>query len=228
MNETYSDIVGKSVGFFHEDAGATADYVVGSDQTFGPLRSLVDPGSISIFDGFPFPDAYRNRYEFAIFRNTLFTTTNRRMRVSTSGTGGANRTTGLSVEGVGDAGRGEVERIFFRAITDLMPSATSLPLAADAISAGATDLAGGSEAQRAIAQALAAAGLQPKMSLRDPPTDDRARAGHAGVEPGSRGHGPRELAAGVEGREQVAFRKRWNEAVDSGPLRSRSVRGQAG
>ena len=32
--------------------------------------------------------------------------------------GGTNRTTGLSVEGVGDASRSEVERIFFRAIVD--------------------------------------------------------------------------------------------------------------
>jgi len=73
--------------------------------------------------------------------------------------GGANRTTGLRVEGVGDPGRGEVERIFFRAMTDLMPSATSLPLTADAIRQAAADLAAGSEAQRAIAQALAAVGL---------------------------------------------------------------------
>ena len=205
VNEAYSDIVGKSVGFFHEDAGATADYVVGGEQTFGPLRSLADPGSISIFDGFPFPDAYRNRYEFAIFRNTLLTTTNRSYAGVDLGDepedweyagvvfvdgefafllpggsgyggehwnstilshafylaieGGANRTTGLSVEGVGDAGRGEVERIFFRAMTDLMPSATSLPLTANAIRQAAADLAAGSEAQRAIAQALVAVGL---------------------------------------------------------------------
>ena len=205
VNEAYSDIVGKSVGFFHEDAGATADYIVGSDQTFGPLRSLADPGSISIFDGFPFPDAYQNRYEFAIFRNTLLTTTNRSYAgvdpedepedweyagvVFVDGEfafllpggagyggehwnsmilshafylaieGGANRTTGLSVEGVGDAGRAEVERIFFRALTELMPSATSLPLTANAIRQAAADLAAGSEAQRAVAQALTAVGL---------------------------------------------------------------------
>ena len=205
VNEAYSDIVGKSVGFFHEDAGAKADYLVGSDQTFGPIRSLTDPGSLSIFDGFPFPDAYENRYEFAIFRNTILTTTNRSYGgldvgdepddweyaglVFVNGQfafflpggsgyggehwnstilshafylaieGGANRTTGLSVEGVGDAGRGEVERIFFRALTDLMPSATSLPLTAAAIRQAAADLAPGSEEQRAIAQALAAVGL---------------------------------------------------------------------
>ena len=75
--------------------------------------------------------------------------------------GGTNRTTGLSVEGVGDAGRGEVERIFFRAMTDLMPSAATLPLAADAIRQAAADLDPDGDAQRAIKQALVAVGLPP-------------------------------------------------------------------
>ncbi|MCY4601036.1 MAG: M4 family metallopeptidase [Acidobacteria bacterium] len=207
VNETYSDIVGESVGFFHEDAGATADYLQGGDQSFGPIRSLADPGSLSIVDGFPYPDAYQNRYEFAIFRNTLISTRNPSYAgldlggepdyweyaglvfvngqfafFSPGGSGyggehwnstilshafylaiegGTNRTTGLRVDGVGDAGRGEVERIFFRALTDLMPAATSLPLAANAIRQAAADLAPGSEAQRAVTQALVAVGLPP-------------------------------------------------------------------
>ncbi|MCY4508010.1 MAG: hypothetical protein OXG35_13785, partial [Acidobacteria bacterium] len=48
VNEAYSDIIGESVGFFHRDAGATADYLQGSDQSLGPIRSLADPGSLSI------------------------------------------------------------------------------------------------------------------------------------------------------------------------------------
>ena len=210
VNEAYSDIVGESVGFFHEDAGATADYLQGSDQTFGPIRSLADPGSLSIVDGphRPYPDAYQNRYEFAIFRDTILTTTNRSYAgldlgdepedweyagmVFVNGQfafflpggggyggehwnstilshafylaveGGTNRTTGLSVQGVGDAGRGDVERIFFRAMTDLMPSASSLPLAAAAIRQSAADLAPSSTAREAVEQALRAVGLAPE------------------------------------------------------------------
>ena len=213
VNEAYSDIIGKSVGFFHEDAGATADYLVGSDQTIGPIRSLADPGSISIFedrDDFRYPDAYQNRYDFVIYQtNATITTTNPdpnllrtaelpelpeawdysrfvfvdgrfAFSLAQSGygaehwnstilshafylaiEGGTNRTTGLSVLGVGDAGRGEVERIFFRGMTDLMPAATSLPLTANAVRQAAADLASGSEAQRAVTQALAAVGLPP-------------------------------------------------------------------
>ena len=203
VNEGYSDIVGEAVGFFHKNAGATADYLSGGDQTFGPFRSLADPGSLSIVDDFRYPDAYAGRYEFALTRAlaainpdatdveedptifwdyTGFVFVDGRFVFSLGGDGyggehwnstilshayylaiegGTNRTTGLSVEGVGDAGRGEVERIFFRAMVDLMPSAATLPLAADAIRQAAADLVPASEAQRAIKQALLAIGLPP-------------------------------------------------------------------
>jgi len=222
VNEAYSDIVGKSVGFFHEDAGATANYHTGSDQTFDLGRSLANPGSINILDGFPYPDAYQNRYEFAVARLTTtdvcnpppcedadpppridaveeeedeveqeysrFVFVNGRFAFSLGQygyggehwnstilshafylaiEGGTNRTTGLSVQGVGDAGRAEVERIFFRAMTDLMPAATSLPHAAEAIRQAAADLSPGGEAQRAVAQALIAVGLPPAQPVTE-------------------------------------------------------------
>ena len=204
VNEAYSDLVGESVGFFHEDNGATADYLQGGDQSLGPIRSLVDPGSLSVVDRVhhPYPDAYASRYEFALTR--ALSTTNPEATDAEEPTifwdytglvfvdgqfvfslggdgyggehwnstilshafylaieGGANRTTGLSVEGVGDAGRGEVERIFFRAMTDLMPPAATLPLAADAIRQAAADLAPAGAARRAVSEALSAVGLPP-------------------------------------------------------------------
>ena len=72
---------------------------------------------------------------------------------------GTNRTSGLSVEGVGGNGRADVERIFFRAMTELMPSTTSLPLTADILRQAAADLVAGSEAEHAVRQALVAVGL---------------------------------------------------------------------
>ena len=65
------------------------------------------------------------------------------------------------MEGVGDAGRGDVERIFFRALTELMPAAATLPLAADTIRQAAADLDAGGAAQQAVEQALVAVGLPP-------------------------------------------------------------------
>ena len=205
VNEAYSDIVGESVGFFHEDNGATADYLQGGDQSFGPVRSLSDPGSLGVVGGVghPYPDAYAGRYEFALARALSATNPDNagprgadtilwdytglvfvdgRFVFALDGSGyggehwnstvlshafylaiegGVNRTTGLSVEGVGDASRGEVERIFFRALTALMPPAATLPLAADAIRQAASDLAPAGPAQRAVGEALTAVGLPP-------------------------------------------------------------------
>ncbi len=185
VNEAYSDIVGESAGFFHRDAGASADYLVGADHDFGPIRSLVDPRSVR-----GYPDAYGDRFEFALMRdeesgfwdysgfrfsggrfvgdtgrccygaqhwNSLILSHAFYLAIE----GGTHRTSGMTVEGVGGANRAEIERIFFRAMTDLMPAATSLPQAADAIRQSAADLAAGGDAQRAVDQALRAVGLAP-------------------------------------------------------------------
>ena len=78
--------------------------------------------------------------------------------------GGQNRTTGLTVEGVGGASRHDIERAFFRAMTDLMPSSASVWLAADVIRQSAADLfEPASATYRAIDQALAAVGLPPGL-----------------------------------------------------------------
>ena len=183
VNEAYSDIFGVSVGFFHEEAGATGSYVYGADYAAGPIRSLEDPRSLGT------PDSYGLRYEFALargdrrwyFSGALFE--GGRLAAWRQGyccygahhwnspilshafylaiEGGTNRSTGLSVEGVGGANRAQMERIFFRAMAELMPQATSLPQAADAVRQAAADLAAGDPAQRAVEEALRAVGLPP-------------------------------------------------------------------
>lgn len=174
VNESLSDVFATGAGFFHEGAGAAADYRMDT------IRSLEDPGSI---DGNP--DAYGRRVEFALagageFSGFMFvggrfvvdldnccygaehwnsTILSHAFYLAVEG--GANRTTGLSVEGTGDAGRALIERIFFRAVRDLLPPVASLPLAADAIRQAAADLDAGGAAQRAVEQALRAVGLPP-------------------------------------------------------------------
>ena len=69
--------------------------------------------------------------------------------------GGTHRTSGVTVEGIGGANREEMERIFFRAMRDLMPAAASLPIAAEVLRQAAADLAPGSDAERAIDQRCA-------------------------------------------------------------------------
>ena len=66
----------------------------------------------------------------------------------------------MTVQGVGGANRGDVERAFFRAMADLMPSAPTIGQAARAVVQSASDLFGtGSATHQAIGQALLAVGL---------------------------------------------------------------------
>ena len=74
--------------------------------------------------------------------------------------GGRNATTGRSVTGGGPANRADVERAFFRAMTDLMPPDASLRDAARAIEQSAVDLFGdGRTTHTAIDRAVQAVGL---------------------------------------------------------------------
>ena len=66
-----------------------------------------------------------------------------------------------SVTGVGAANRADVEQVFFRAMTELMPPQPRLIDAAIAIHQSAIDLFGaGSATQTAVAQALLAVGFR--------------------------------------------------------------------
>ena len=78
--------------------------------------------------------------------------------------GGQNRSTGLTVQGVGAANRHQVERAFFRSMTHLMPARTSFRMTAAVIRQSAVDLFGaGSATHRAIDQALNAVGLRSEI-----------------------------------------------------------------
>ena len=188
IQESYSDIFGESLGFFYENEGVSADYIVGGDfKEDRAFRSLVDPKSLR--DGF-LPDVYRDRYEFALTLDETFgpdysgfVFVDGRYIGSRGPNGeyfgyggqhwnslilshafylaieGGTHRNGMTVEGVGGDNRAEMEVIFFRAMRDLMPSAASLPVAAAVIRQSAADLAPGSAAQRAVDQALRAVGL---------------------------------------------------------------------
>ena len=74
--------------------------------------------------------------------------------------GGTNATSGRSVTGVGVANREQIERVFFRAMTALMPSIASFQTAAAVLCQAAVDLYGvNSSVSNAIDQALLAVGL---------------------------------------------------------------------
>jgi hypothetical protein len=67
----------------------------------------------------------------------------------------------LSVTGVGAANRAQIEKIFFRAMTQLMPNNANVVTAAAAVVQAAVDLYGpGAAATQAVTQAMTAVGLR--------------------------------------------------------------------
>ena len=153
----------------------------------GLLRSLVDPASqpIESTGVLRYPDHYSRRARHVVVtqNNTAFlvswtivngqfialSTDNGSVHFNASllghvyylaVEGGTNRTSGLSVSGVGFANRESVERVFFRAMNLLMPAQPTFPVAALALRQAAIDLYGSGSAQfRAMDGALTAVGL---------------------------------------------------------------------
>jgi len=75
--------------------------------------------------------------------------------------GGRNATSGVSVAGVGAANRAQIEKVFFRAMTQLMPNNANFQTAAAAVIQAAIDLYGaGSAPAQAVTQAMTAVGLR--------------------------------------------------------------------
>jgi Zn-dependent metalloprotease len=75
--------------------------------------------------------------------------------------GGRNSTSGLSVTGVGSANRAQIEKVFFRAMTQLMPNSPTLQTAAAVVIQAAVDLYGSNSAvTQAVTQAMTAVGLR--------------------------------------------------------------------
>ncbi|HYM25775.1 MAG TPA: M4 family metallopeptidase [Vicinamibacterales bacterium] len=162
LNEAFSDVIGVSAAFFQEPAGNTpmhASYVQGRDLTVpaGAIgRNLANPSLSGD------PDHYSRRiiggdphYNGVILGHAFYLAIE----------GGTNRTSGLSVQGVGGANRDQIEKSFFRALTLLLPSNATFALARDTTIQAARDLYGaGSPAERAITQAWDAVGVQDRTA----------------------------------------------------------------
>jgi len=160
LNEAFSDIIGTSVEFFFQPSGVAgplkADYLIAEDVVIpGGIRSLSDPGS------FGDPDHYSKRYLGTSDNGGVHTN----MSIATHAfylaiEGGTNRTSGSSVTGVGAANREQMEKVFYRGFTQLMPSNATFAVARAVTIQAARDLYGaGSAAERAVTQAWTAVGV---------------------------------------------------------------------
>ena len=75
--------------------------------------------------------------------------------------GGPHPRTGTAVQGVGFSAREQIERVFYRAFTQMMPANTNFSQARAITLQAATDLYGANSAARtAVAQAWSAVGVQ--------------------------------------------------------------------
>lgn len=159
LNEAFSDIMGASVEFFFQPAGdgpLRADYLIGEDVvTPGGLRSMQNP--ISMGD----PDHYSIRFtgpedNGGVHINAGIATHAFYLAVE----GGQNRVSGLGVQGVGAANREQMEKVFYRAFTLLLPPNATFATARAATIQSARDVYGsGTPAERAVIQAWNAVGV---------------------------------------------------------------------
>ncbi len=159
LNEGFSDIMGTSVEFFFQPPGdgpLHADYTLGEDViTPGGIRSLSNPAAYGE------PDHYTQRYlgprdNGGIHINSAIPGQAFYLAIE----GGTNRTSGIKVEGVGGANREQIEKVFYRAFTLMLPQSAVFATARAATIQSARDLYGaGSPAERAVTQAWTAVGV---------------------------------------------------------------------
>jgi bacillolysin len=164
LNEAFSDIMGTSVEFFYQPVGSglgQADFLLGEDSIRSPVgglngsRSMINPAA------FGDPDHYSLRYtgtgdnggvhtNSGIANNAFYLAVN----------GGTNRVSGLAVTGVGIANIEQIEKVFYRAFTMLMPANSTFATARAATIQAARDLYGPTgPVVNAVTQAWTAVGV---------------------------------------------------------------------
>jgi bacillolysin len=171
LNEAFSDMMGTSVEFFFREQNVyrpQADYVIGED-VIRSARAGIPDGIRSMSNPALYgdPDHYRNKFAGAADNGGLHANTgipNQAFYLAIEG--GTNRTSGLSVPGVGAANRDQIEKAFYRAFTLMLPANATFSTARSATTQAARDLYGaGSRAEQMIDLAWNAVGVPNEASI---------------------------------------------------------------
>jgi thermolysin len=169
LNEAFSDMMGTSVEFFIQPPGngqLKADYLIGEDVVAGVIfpapdgiRSMANPALFGQPDHYsklvvlPADDEHDNggvHVNSGIPNHAFYLAIE----------GGTNRTSGIRVQGVGAANRIQIEKIFYRAFAQLMPSNANFAMARAITLQAALDLYGaGSAPYNAVRDAWTAVGV---------------------------------------------------------------------
>jgi Zn-dependent metalloprotease len=152
LNEAFSDIMGAAMEFYYYPAGADrdqADWLIAEDVFLaspGYLRSLSNPAAKG------HPDHYSLRRfigtstdDGGVHFNLTIATHAFYLAVA----GGRNRVSGVTVPGVGIANMERMERIFYRAFTQLLTPGSRFSDARRATLQAAADLYGAGSSERA-------------------------------------------------------------------------------
>lgn len=160
LTETLSDIIGTSVEFFFQPAGGgrgVRDYQIGEDVvTFGAVRSMSNPSAVDNH-----PSLYQNRRRQQEDNGSVHANAGiGNLAFYLAIEGGPHPETGVVVTGVGAQNREQIERIFFRAFTQMLPARATFPMARAATIQAARDLYGAnSTAVTAVTDAWIAVGV---------------------------------------------------------------------
>lgn len=178
------------------DGPLRADWLLGEDLGVGLVRNIGDPGALKIGGDLVYPDSMARGFRFAValvgerlirYTPLLFRGGELVGRLGGAGgydgvhwnstivshsfvlavDGGTHRSSGTSVTGVGAANRDRVARVYFRAMTEMMPARGTFEMFAAAVRQSAVDLHGASSAEyAAVHQALTAVGLRSDEAAR--------------------------------------------------------------
>jgi bacillolysin len=165
LNESFSDIMGTSAEFYVRSTGRSdraTDYLIGEDivtparaGALTGIRSMSDPRS------FGDPDHYSIRFTGTDDNGGVHINSgipNHAFFLAIEG--GTNRTSGLSVTGVGGGNREQIERVFYRGFTSYLTPNATFAQARQATLRAASELFGDtSPAFRAVQQAWTAVGV---------------------------------------------------------------------
>lgn len=166
LNEAFSDMMGVAVEAFFQPRGnglLQADYLIGEDS-FRAART----GAVSGIRSMQAPNAYGDPDHYSVrYRGTE---DNGGVHIN-SGIpnhafflaieGGTNRISGSAVTGVGFANRDQIEKVFFRAFTTMLPIRATFAQARAATIQSARDLYPSNAAvERAVTDAWTAVGVQ--------------------------------------------------------------------
>jgi thermolysin len=164
LNEAFSDIMGTAVEFFHQPTGAylrEADFIIGEDTIRSPWGGQHGVRSLSNPMAFGYPDHYSRRYtgtedDGGVHVNSGIASHAFFLAV----VGGKNRTSGLTVQGVGPTNMEQIEKAFYRAFVYMLPPSATFSIARAATIQAARDLYGAeSAAEASITQAWTAVGV---------------------------------------------------------------------